>query len=148
MLEGYSDNMMTRFSPETRKLAFKVQVTSFNFTNCSRAVEKAFNEVYMESHKFHWAKFEGILLDTIDFYKEGAYEVKVSGLLDIHGVAREREIPGKIIVKSGGEIEFISTFDVLLSQHNLSVLKEDTERLSETIVVYINSTLKIAKPSN
>ena len=145
MLSAFSENVLTHIIPAKNKISFKVQITSFNFSNCSRLVEKLFNDVYLESHKYHWAQFEGRTIDTINFEKSGEYLVSVKGNLTIHGVEKERIIQGKITVRDTKHIGFDSTFPVLLSDHNIGILPDDIARLSDTIEVQVSTAIKMDK---
>ena len=143
LLEASSENLLTRINPVSKEVGFKVQVTSFNFSNCSRLVEKVFNDVYMESHKYHWAQFEGKIIDSVNFSISGEYKVSAKGKLSLHGVTKQRIIEGKVIVRESGHLGFESKFTIPLSEHNISILKDDTDRLAEIIQVEVSSAVKI-----
>lgn len=134
-LEGVSEFLFCKYDTINKDLHFKVQITSFNFTNCSRIVEKTFNDVYMESHKYHWAKFDGKIINVLS-----SSEVEVEGNLDIHGKKVKRKIIG-VIFNYNGKKTIKSEFIVSLADHNLKVLFDDKDRLAEEVKVTIFAEL-------
>lgn len=144
LLEAYSENMMLRYNTSSQTISLKVQITSFNFTNCSKSVEKVFNEVYMESHKHHWAKFEGKVVGNINFKEQGTYKVQATGKLSIHGVEKERKIDGEVLVTERSCI-FRAKFPVKLSDHNIRILSEDLDRLAGEVEANVDAELTASK---
>ncbi|MDX2190212.1 MAG: YceI family protein [Bacteroidota bacterium] len=145
LLEAFSENMLTKWTPAKKHLLFKVQVTSFNFSNCSRLVEKLFNDVYMESYKYHWSTFEGTIMDSLNLSNTGEYNVNLKGILNIHGVPKQRTIYGKITVRENGIVGFDSEFEVPLADHNIKILPDDVNRLAEVIKVKVSSVVVVRK---
>ncbi|MBI3501568.1 MAG: YceI family protein [Bacteroidetes bacterium] len=125
------------------EIAVKVTIKGFEFEK--KLMQEHFNEKYMESDKFPYATFSGKIKDTIDYKKDGVYKVSVTGKLNIHGVEKERTIPGTITVK-GGEITIDSKFPVALKDHNIEIPSLVTQNIAEIVETKINSTLTEFNP--
>ncbi|MFN0049886.1 MAG: YceI family protein [Cytophagales bacterium] len=145
LLEAFSENLYVKFEPHSQKINLKVQVTSFNFTNCSKLVEKTFNDIYMESHKYHWAKFEGRIIDTLNLKIVGSKNVAVEGILTIHGVQQSKKVNGTMAVNADNSILLRTKFNVLLSDFQIIVLNEDIDRLANTIEIEVFADVKSEK---
>ena len=124
---------------KTGEVAFQVPIKSFEFS--SGLMQEHFNENYMESDKYPYAKFSGKLNQPVDLTKDGEYNVTASGLLSMHGVSKQRSIPGKIKV-SDGSVQLISSFDVACVDHKIKIPKLVMTKVAEVIKVDVNATLK------
>ena len=120
------------------QVAFQVPIRSFTFAK--GLMQEHFNENYMESDKYPHAKFKGSLQPKVDFTKDGEYPVTASGTLSVHGVDKQRVIPGKIWVKDG-RIRMISNFDVACVDHKIKIPTLVITKVAEIINVNIDATL-------
>lgn len=116
-------------------VVFITTIIGFNFKK--PLMKEHFNENYMESDKFKAALFKGVIKGDVDYTKDGEYLVKAKGILNIHGVDKEREIDGKIIVEDG-KIKLNVNFDVKLVDHNIEVPKLVTKNIAEIVSVKLN----------
>lgn len=125
---------------EKRTFVFKVKTSSFQgFKNSMQ--EEHFNESYMESDKFPTSEFKGKIIEETDFRVPGTYQVRVKGLLTVHGVEKERIIKAKVTVKNK-QISIESDFDVLLADHEIKIPKIVEMKIAETIRVNININMQ------
>ncbi|HOY94601.1 MAG TPA: YceI family protein [Catalimonadaceae bacterium] len=125
---------------EKRTFVFKVKTSSFQgFKNSMQ--EEHFNESYMESDKFPSSEFKGKIIEETDFRVPGTYQVRVKGLLTVHGVEKERIIKAKVTVKNK-QISIESDFDVLLADHEIKIPKIVEMKIAETIRVNININMQ------
>ena len=75
--------------------AFRVPVLGFRFEKA--LMEEHFNENYLESHTYPNGSFEGSIDDFTDAMKDGEFhDVLAKGVLTIHGVEQQREIPSTV----------------------------------------------------
>jgi len=118
----------------TKTIVFQVMVKSFKFP--LSLMEDHFNESYMESDKYPVAKFKGVLLDSVNFSKDGVYPVRANGVLSMHGVDKPREIKGIITVKNG-LIKLNSEFNVPCADHKIEIPKIVFAKVSEVIKVTV-----------
>lgn len=121
------------------QFAFLVPIVSFKGFN-SELQRIHFNEKYMESDKFPTATFAGKIIEQIDFTKDGTYEVRAKGDLEIHGQKQTRIIKSKLIINKE-VITIESSFKVPLADHNISIPSIVNQKIATEIVVNINGTL-------
>lgn len=137
-IEAHSKNLAVVLNTATNTVAFQVQNTSFDFQN--KLMQEHFNEKYMESGKYPKSNFTGRINEKIDYSKDGTYDVTVTGKLTIHGVAVDRTIPGKLIIK-GKTIRLVSDFKVKVADHRIEIPTLVTAKIAEEISVHVDALL-------
>ncbi|MFN5705596.1 MAG: YceI family protein [bacterium] len=120
--------------------AFTVNNSSFKGFN-SALQEEHFNENYMESNKFPRSTFKGKIVDPIDFSKDGKYEVRAKGKLQIHGIEKDRIIKSVVEVK-GNMLIITSKFTVLLEDYDISIPKVVHQKIAEEINIEVKATFE------
>ena len=113
-----------------------VLITNLAFKFEKPLMEEHFNENYMESETYKYSTFKGKIIKGMDFSKDGTYEVEVSGILDIHGVKKERTFKGTMI-KKGDVITFESNFDVHVEDHKIKVPSMYVQNIAEDVNVKV-----------
>src|SRR5688572_15995215 len=100
-IEAHNKTVACVLDTKTGNVQFAVMMKAFEFEKA--LMQEHFNENYVESHKFPKAEFKGQLVNyaDINFSKDGKYPAKVKGKLTMHGVTRDVETTGTIVVKSG-----------------------------------------------
>jgi len=126
---------------KTGNLQFSVPMKGFEFERA--AMQEHFNENYVESDKYKNAEFKGVVVKNSDvnYTKDGTYNVNVSGKLTIHGVTREVQSDGKLIVKEG-KINATADFNVLLADYNITIPGLVADKVSKTAVISISCSLE------
>lgn len=119
--------------------AFRVPVLGFRFEKA--LMEEHFNENYLESHTYPNGSFEGNIDGFTDGLKDGeSHDVLAKGVLSIHGVEQEREIPSKVRWNgSGWDIE--SVFKVAPSDHDINIPKVVRNKIASAIEVTVQANL-------
>jgi polyisoprenoid-binding protein YceI len=136
-----SSNQLKGLIDETKKtFSFRVAYRTFEGFN-SGLQQEHFNEKFLESDKYPQAIFNGIIADEIDFTKNGSYTVSAKGMLNIHGIEKERTIKSTLII-SGDVIHIESKFDVLLDDYNIRIPKIVTQKIATEILVEVKADLK------
>lgn len=130
-IKGYSV-----LNVKNREVQFNIPVNSFKFKKS--LMEEHFNENYMESELYPFAKFKGKIDQQIDFQKDGEYLVTVLGELDVHGVKQHRTINGSILV-SKGLITVKSRFVVKCIDHQIKIPKLVYKKIAENIEITIKA---------
>jgi polyisoprenoid-binding protein YceI len=95
---------------------------------------------YMEIERYPKAEFSGKIIEQIDFFTDGVYEVRAKGDLNIHGQKQIRIIRVKLIIKSG-RIGIESNFIVPLSDHNISIPKLVNQKIATEIEVSFKAAM-------
>jgi hypothetical protein len=126
-----------------RTFLFAIDVNSFEGFN-SGLQREHFSENYLETAKYPEATFKGKLIEEMDLTKEGTYDVRTKGVLELHGVQQERIIKGTITVTADA-IQIHSQFSVLLEDHNIKIPRIVYQKISPEINVTIDATLKATR---
>ena len=128
----------------TGNIEFAVLITSFQFEKA--LMQEHFNENYMESGKYPKGSFKGKIdnIKDIHFNKDGIYKGRVSGTLEIHGVAKPISTNADFTV-SGGKIKTNSNFSVLLSDYNIKIPGAVADKISKTAKISIKAELQELK---
>jgi hypothetical protein len=97
---GESNEAVTILDSSNGEIVFQALMTTFHFKRA--LMEEHFNENYMESTKFPKAKFKG----TIDGFKKEMLtapvaNIKITGVLNVHGVDKTITVPGTIGLQDG-----------------------------------------------
>ncbi len=124
------------------QMEFAVLMKAFMFEKA--LMEEHFNENYVESDKFPKATFKGTIknMSEINVLKEGTYTAKISGKLTIHGVTKDVDATGSIVVK-GTSISSKAEFKIVFSNYNIDIpsLVQDKVAKEATISVDVNYEL-------
>lgn len=124
----------------TGKMEWKVLIKGFLFEKA--LMQEHFNENYMESSKYPNATFKGEItnLSEVTLSKDGTYNTKVKGKMNIHNVEKDVETTGTIKV-GGGNITIHSEFTVKCSDYNIKIESGKVANISNDIKVTIDATL-------
>ncbi|OAQ41868.1 hypothetical protein A5893_01755 [Pedobacter psychrophilus] len=125
--------------PKTKQIVFQLPIKSLVFSRS--LMQEHFNESYMESDKYPTATFKGNILENIDFTKDGVYDVSSKGILNIHGVAKERTIKGKMTIKNG-KPSIYSSFDVACADHDIKIPSVVFKKIAEVITITVSGNYK------
>jgi polyisoprenoid-binding protein YceI len=143
-IEATNKTVTAVLDATTGNMQFSVQMKSFEFEK--KLMQEHFNANYVESDKYPKAEFKGTIVNNkaVNYTKDGSYPVKVKGKMTIHGVTKEVEAPGTIKV-SGGKITAGSTFDIRLSDYNISIPAVVKDKVSNSIKISVNTSLEPIK---
>ncbi len=111
----------------------------FDFPN--ELMEEHFNENYIESEKYPKSTFKGKLDQTLDFSKNGTYDISATGVFTVHGQSQNRQIQGKVMVQEG-EVQINTAFEVALIDHKIEVPKIVFVKIAQIIQVKTSYALK------
>ena len=125
----------------TGEIVFQALVKSFHFDRA--LMEEHFNENYMESDKFPKSTFKGKItnLSSVNFSKNGTYDVTVEGDLMIHDVTNKISTRGTIEVVTGG-INANSKFNIVPEDYKISIPGLVREKINKNMEVTV--TMKYA----
>lgn len=133
------NHQTTALLTEDGAFAFRVPILGFRFEKA--LMEEHFNENYLESHTHPNGSFEGTIDGFTAPLKDGQpHEVVAKGMLNIHGVMQEREIPS-VIRWNGTGWEIESTFDVAPTEHDIAIPKVVRNKIAPSIEVTVTANL-------
>jgi hypothetical protein len=133
LIKATSSQARGLLDPSNNQFAFTVDIKTFKGFN-SELQREHFNEKYMESEKFPKSSFSGKIIEQIDFTRNGVYEVRAKGDLEIHGQKQTRIIKSKITINNG-VIRVESHFLIPLSDHNISIPTIVSQKIATEIEV-------------
>ena len=91
-IEAENKKCQAVLNTATGELAIRMNMNGFVFPN--KLMQEHFNENYIESEKYPTATFSGKVTKTLDYTKDGSYDVSASGKFTVHGVTKDRTING------------------------------------------------------
>lgn len=125
---------------EGRTFLFSVEVSTFKGFNSGLQAEH-FNENYLETSRYPKVTFQGKIVEDIDLTKDGTYEVRAKGILDIHGIKQERILKG-IVAVSKDKLTVDASFSVLLEDHDIKIPRVVYQKISPEIVVTLHAEME------
>lgn len=136
-IEAINNDVSCVLNTTSGDLIFVVPIKSFRFEK--QLMQEHFNENYMESDKFPKSEFKGKLLDiaSINFSKDGNYSVKTSGQLTIHGVTKEVQVGGSLVIRNG-KPNLSATFKVKTADYNIKIPAITAGKIAKEIEVTVN----------
>lgn len=137
---GINRSVTCVLDSKTGNMQFAVLMKGFEFEKA--LMQEHFNENYVESNKFPKAEFKGAITDnsSVNYTKDGVYNVKVKGQLTIHGVTKDVETDGKITIK-GGKPSATASFSAALSDYNISIPSIVADKVAKTATVTVECML-------
>ena len=133
-IEAMTNTATGAINLETSRIFFKATVKSFKFEKA--LMKEHFNENYVESDKFPFAEYDGIIQSIPDLTRDGVHEVQIKGYLTLHGVKASRDI--KATLKAvNGKIESKSIFLVPCHDHGIKIPSVTRKNISDNIEVTV-----------
>jgi hypothetical protein len=125
---------------QTGELQFAALIKGFDFKKA--LMQEHFNKNFLESDTYPKAEFKGTISNnsTVSYTTNGTYNVTAKGKLTIHGVTKDVEIPGKLIVKDG-KINATSIFNIAVADYNITIPKIYQDNIARSIKVVVDCTL-------
>src|SRR5437868_7178645 len=95
-IEAKNEKATSVLDVSTGALEFAVLMKAFTFEKA--LMQEHFNENYAESDKFPKATFKGnvVNIKSVDLNKNGTYNVKIKGIMTIHGESKEVATDGTL----------------------------------------------------
>jgi polyisoprenoid-binding protein YceI len=120
----------------TGEMVFQALIKSFHFDRA--LMEEHFNENYMESDKIPKATFKGKItnLSSVNFAKNGTYEVTVDGDLTIHDVTNKISTKGTLEVVSGG-LNANAKFKIVPEEYKINIPGVVREKIDKNLEVTV-----------
>lgn len=135
-IHGKSKSLMTVIDTKTNNIVYKVSMRSFKFEKA--LMEEHFNENYVESDKYPYATYYGKINESIDWSKDGSYDISSNGKLTMHGVSKEISEKGKLIIKNG-VVSISNEFKIKFTDYGVEIPKLLIMQLSDVVDVKIET---------
>ena len=131
-----SQSLTSLLNITTGEIQFNIPMRTFKFKKA--LMQEHFNEKYIESDKYPNGIFKGKINETIDWTKDGSYDITATGVLMVHGVDKAHTEKGKAIIKDG-KINITSEFKVTVKDHNITIPKIVITNIAEIVDVRFNA---------
>jgi polyisoprenoid-binding protein YceI len=140
-IKGDNNQVAGVLDISTGEIVFQALIKSFHFDRA--LMEEHFNENYMESDKFPKTNFKGKItnLSSVNFSKNGTYDVTVEGDLTIHDVTNKISVNGTLEVVTGG-INANSKFNIVPEDYKINIPGVVREKINKNLEVTV--TMKYA----
>lgn len=135
-IAAHSENGVSLWNTRNGEISFRVNIRSFEFEKGK--MQEHFNENFMESHEFPMATFKGKVQQQPDLSKEGEYNIRLVGKLQIHGVEQKREINATVNVLEN-KLELHSNFNVAVADHDIEIPKLLFRNIAEVVRVEVHA---------
>ena len=138
-IEATNTSASTVIDLGTGAMEWAVLIQGFQFE--TSLMKEHFNENYMESTKYPKAVFKGKIDNpsSVNLSKDGAYEVTVSGQLEIHGVIKPVTTKGTINVKKGAIESASSKMSVVVADYGIEIPKLVADNISKTVDISVQA---------
>ena len=135
-IKGDNNQVAGVIDISTGEMVFQALIKSFHFDVA--LLEEHFNENYMESDKFRTSSFKGKItnLSSVDFSKNGTYNVGVEGNLTIRDVTNKISTKGTIEVITGG-INANSKFNISPEDYGINIPGVVKEKINKNMEVTV-----------
>jgi polyisoprenoid-binding protein YceI len=140
-IEGENKSVTSVFDTGTGQIEFAVLMKGFEFKRA--LMQEHFNENYVESEKFPKAVFKGQVLDIVkvNLSKDGSYPVRITGVLELHGVKKQIEAKATFTVR-GGAVAGASDFTITIGDFNIIIPNAVADKISPTVDVHVSCSYK------
>lgn len=144
-VKGDNNQVVGALDISTGEMVFQALNKSFHFDRA--LMEEHFNENYIESDKYPKSVFKGKItnLSSVDFSKNGIYNVTVEGDLTIHDVTNKISTKGTLEIISGG-INSNSKFNIVPEDYKISIPGVVREKINKNLEVTV--TMKYTPIAN
>jgi polyisoprenoid-binding protein YceI len=138
-IEGISNSVISAINIANNQVQYKIPMTSFVFKWA--LMQDHFNENYVESGKYPYATFKGKINESIDWTKDGSYDISATGVLNIHGIDKTITEKGTLII-SKGVVTIKNSFSVMLSDYNVEIPNLVKDKIRERQDITVDCTYK------
>ncbi len=128
------------FKLSTGEISFLVPIRSLKFPKA--LMEDHFNEEFLESDRYPTASFKGKITSPAQLPSGGEVNVLLSGILEIHGVKRKRNIPAALNLDND-RVQLTSSFDVACKDHKIKIPKILWKNIAEIVRVDVNANYRL-----
>lgn len=142
-IEAHNYKSVGTLNTSTGDIVFSVPMQGFEFKKA--LMQKHFNQPdFLDTKMFPKAKLVGKIVNiaSIDFTKDGAYEVEVEGEMELHGVTKTIKETGTVTL-AAGKVSVKSVFNLTLADYNVLFSKgKPSKNIAKTVEVTVEAEYK------
>lgn len=135
-IEAITQTAAGALNLKTGRIFFKATMKSFKFEKA--LMQEHFNENYVESDKFPYAEYDGIIQNIPELKVDGTYEILIKGYLTLHGVKAPRDVKATLKLKDG-KLESKAVFLVPCHEHSIKIPNVTRKNISDNIEVTVDA---------
>lgn len=139
MIKAASVSLSGAVNLNDRTFSFLVPTKTFEGFN-SNLQRTHFNEDYMESDIYPNITFKGKIIEEIDLYVPGNYQIRAKGKMTIHGIENDRIVKCNLVVNENN-ITVNANFTVFLEDHNITIPSIVNQKIAEEIKLDVSFKL-------
>ena len=136
-IDGRSNLLASAINTSSNQIAYKVAMKSFKFEKS--LMEDHFNENYVESGKYPYATYIGKINESIDWTKDGTYNITSTGTMTMHGVSKQITEKGILIIK-GSTVSITNNFKIKFTDYNVEIPKLLIMQISDMVDVKVQAS--------
>ena len=114
------------------EVSITINMKDFYFANA--LMQKSFGEDYLEIAKYPSAFFRGRISKTVNFGKQGNYDVTVEGRITLHGISKPLAFVGSIEVQNR-KVIFEGTFKITSADFKIDAPKLAFQKMFESVTI-------------
>ncbi len=140
-IEAVNKTVSAILDSKTGMVQFAVLMKGFEFEKA--LMQEHFNENYVESDKYPKANFAGVLQENekILYTKDGSYQTTVKGKLTLHGVTKDIETAGSVIVTKGVP-QLVANFTIELADYKITIPSLVADKISKEVKLVVACSLE------
>jgi hypothetical protein len=140
-IEAVNKTVTAILDSKTGMVQFAVLMKGFEFEKA--LMQEHFNENYVESDKYPKASFAGVLQgnEKILYTKDGSYQTTVKGKLTLHGVTKDIETAGSVIVTKGIP-QLVANFTIELADYKITIPSLVADKISKEVKLMVACSLE------
>lgn len=143
-VQAASNTAICILDAATGALQIAVLLKGFEFEKA--LMQEHFNENYAESDKYPKCEFRGQVLDNneVVYTHDGSYNVRVKGMLTLHGETREVTADAKLTI-SQGKIQATADFNITLADYHIAIPSLVKDKVSDHPRIRVDCSLQPLK---
>ena len=139
-IEAINEKVSCVLDFNTGEIVFQISMIAFDFDKA--LMQEHFNEKYVESEIYPKSTFTGKIenWDLLNTKQEGVFNVKSSGVIEIHGVKKEIVADG-ILEILNQKVNIKSSFSIKIEEFNIQIPRIVRENIAEEVVIDVDVQL-------
>ena len=139
-IEAINEKVSCVLDFNTGEIVFQMSMIAFDFDKA--LMQEHFNEKYVESEIYPKSTFKGKIenWDLLNTQQEGVFNIKSSGVIEIHGVKKEIVADG-ILEILNKKVNIKSSFSIKIEEFNIKTPRIVRDNIAEEVVINVDVQL-------
>ena len=139
-IEAINEKVSCVLDFNTGEIVFQMSMIAFDFDKA--LMQEHFNEKYVESEIYPKSTFKGKIenWDLLNTQQEGVFNIKSSGVIEIHGVKKEIVADG-ILEIFNKKVNIKSSFSIKIEEFNIKTPRIVRDNIAEEVVIDVDVQL-------